>query len=102
MNTQTREIKESPLVQGVDESIAYALTTTPWGSSPSSPVVTIKDEAGADVTATHTTGSASAGGDIVTTPVIHSLVNAINYRLEIRFTIGSNVFEAFTELYGQT
>jgi hypothetical protein len=102
MNTETREINQSPLVQGVDERIAYTLTTTPWGSSPSIPAVVIKDEAGVDVTDDHTTGAASAGGDIVTTPLIHSLENGINYRLEISFTIGSNVFEAFAELYGQT
>ena len=51
MNTDIRKVKESPLVQGVDERIAYTLTTTPWGSSPSSPSVVVKDEDGTDVTA---------------------------------------------------
>jgi len=102
MNTQTRLIKESPLVQGVDERIAYILDTTPWGGTPSLPAVVIKSAAGIDVTATYASGSASVSGDDITTPVIHSLVNDTQYRLEVKFTISGNVFEAYAELYGQT
>jgi hypothetical protein len=102
MNTKSREIKESPLVQGVDERIAYTLTTTPWGGSPSSPAVVVKNEAGTDITATVTTGTAGVAGDVVTTPIIHSLVNNVNYRLEISFIISGNTFEAFAQLSGQT
>ena len=34
--TVPRDAKESPLLQGADEQIAYQLTTTPWGSTPTS------------------------------------------------------------------
>ena len=34
MTKSIREVKESPLPQGIDERIAYTLTTTPWGSNP--------------------------------------------------------------------
>jgi hypothetical protein len=101
MSEETRVILESPIYQGVDERIAYRLTTTPWGSSPSSPSVVIKNAAGTDVTATYTTGSASAAGDVITTPTIHGLVANTWYRLEIKFTISGNVLEAWSELIGQ-
>ena len=35
MSENIREIVESPLPQGKDEKIAYRLTTTPWGGTPS-------------------------------------------------------------------
>lgn len=92
-----REIVESPWVQGEDESIAYTLTTTPWGSDPTSPAVVVKDltNGGADVTETVTSGDASADGDVITTPAIGSLTAGHRYRVEVTFTIAGNVQEAF-------
>ena len=49
----TRRVKESPLYQGVDEQIAYTLTITLWGNSPTSVSVVMKNAAGADVSATY-------------------------------------------------
>lgn len=102
MNTETRRIKESPLVQGVDERIAYLLTTTPWGSSPGTITVVLKSAAGTDVSATYLSGAASVAGDVITTPIIHSLVNDTQYRLEIKFICSGNTFEAWADVYGQT
>ena len=102
MDADSRCIKESPIHQGEDEQIAYALTTTPWGSSPSSPVVTIKDADGEDVTSTYASGSASVSGDVITTPTILDLVDGAQYRLEIKFTVSGNVEEAWSDLYGET
>ena len=96
-----RKIKESPIYQGVDEQIAYLLTTTPWGSSPTSPILTLKDKDGADVTATYTTGSTTVSGDVVTTKIIQNLTAGLKLRMEIKFTISGNVFEAWADLYGQ-
>ena len=42
---------ESPLEQGKDEIISYQLNTTPWGGTPSVPVVTIYDVTGGVYTA---------------------------------------------------
>lgn len=101
MKATDREIVESPLYQGTDEQIAYTLTTTPWGSSPASTAVVLKDAAGTDVSETHLTGDPSVDGDVITTPVVHSLTAGEKYRLEIKFTTGGNVVEAWAEVYGQ-
>lgn len=96
-----RRVKESPLKQGVDEQIAYELTTTPWGSSPSSPSAAIYDSDRNNVTTTCMTGSASANGDVITTPLVHSLKAGERYRMEIQFTVSGNVFEAWTYIDGE-
>lgn len=101
MDKNSRRIIESPLYQGEDEEIAYTLTTTPFASDPSSPVVTVKDADGEDVTADYTTGSASVAGDVITTPTILDLVADTQYRLEIKFTSGGNVLEAWAEMRGE-
>lgn len=97
----SRKFKESPVVQGVDEIIAYRLTTTPWGSSPSSPTVVLKDHNGVDVSSTCLSGIPSASGDYITTPLVQNLVAGIKYRLEIKFTISGNVAEAWGEIWGE-
>ena len=102
MDTTTRRIVESPLYQGVDEQIAYTLTTTPWGSSPTSVAVVLKNSAGTDVSSTYLSGSASVSGNVITTPVVKSLVVDAWYRLEIKFTCSGNIFEAFADIVGQT
>lgn len=104
MSVISREIKESPLpAQGIDEKIAYSLTTTPWGSTPTSVVVKLKTwPDGKDVTTEHTSGSASTAGDVITTPLIIGLENGIHYRLEIQFVSSGNIFEAYGFVDGET
>lgn len=101
MDATTRQIIQHPLHQGEDERIVYTLETTPWGSDPTVPVVTIKNASGTDVTATNATGAASVSGDVISTPIIHSLTAGVRYRLEIKFTIGGNVVEAWANLVGE-
>lgn len=99
-----REVKESPIVQGEDEKIAYTLTTTPWGSSPSNVSVTMYEYTdnviGTNVSATRMDGAAAISGDVITTPVISVVANT-NYRLEIKFTVGGNELEAFAVICGE-
>ena len=98
----TRRVKESPLYQGVDEQIAYTLTITLWGNSPTSVSVVMKNAAGADVSATYLSGSASVSGDSIVTPIVKSLVAGESYRMEIKFTSNGNIFEAYTDIVGET
>ena len=93
----SREVKESKLLQGADEKIAYQLTTTPWGSTPTSIVVKCYDVTTAreDVTSTNLSGTASATGDVITCPVLQSLTAGNSYRLEIQFVSGGNTWEAY-------
>ncbi len=91
----TRAVVQSPVSQGKDETIAYTLTTTPWGSSPGSVAVVIYDYAtGTYTTSTNLSGSASVNGDIITTPAVTALLAGHQYRLEIKFTCSGNIFEA--------
>ena len=102
MIEQDRKIQESPLYQGVDEEIKYNLKTTPWGSSPSSPSAVIKKlPSNEDVSSTCLSGSASASGDVITLPTVKSLSAGVLYRLEVKFTIGGNVMEAWVKIVGQ-
>ncbi len=94
----SREISEGVQYQGSDEEIVYTLTTTNWGSSPSSPSAAIYSRSGdtyTDVTTGAMSGSASAANDVITLPKISSLTAGTEYRVEVQFTISGNVFEAY-------
>ena len=81
----SRKFVEGRWEQGVDERIAYSVTTTPWGGGSGSPAVVVK-LAGDDVTENVVEGSASGDGDVVTTPVIKGLAAGLTYRLEVKWT----------------
>lgn len=96
--TISREVKEGKLIQGADEKIAYQLTTTPWGSTPTSIIVKawdITDGGRTDVTATVLSGTASVTGDVITCPVLQLLTAGNWYRLEIQFVAGGDTWEAY-------
>ena len=98
MGDTKREVNESPLTQGTDESISYVIDFTRWGT-PSSPTVTLYDETGAeDVSSTKLTGSASVSENEVTTPAVHSLERGHMYRLSCAVTIDGNTMSAFCRL----
>ena len=94
-----RQVLESPLEQGVDETIAYQLTTTPWGSSPTSiscKVFDVTDGTRTDVTATvMPTNSPAAVGDVITLSPLKLLTDGKVYRVEVKFTSNGNVFESY-------
>lgn len=104
MGSISREIIEGVQLQGEDESIVYTLTTTPWGSSPSSESAKIYSIVGdtiTDTTTTNMTGSASAANDVITLPAIHSLSAGTLYRVEVKFTCSGNTFEAYAFILGE-
>jgi hypothetical protein len=94
-----REVVESPLPQGADEEIVYGLDVTNWGAAPtttSAKIYSVADDGAlTDATATCMTGSTSVGGNVITLPLIHTLTAGTQYRVEVKFTIGSNIFEAY-------
>ena len=93
-----RKFKESPLTQGADEKVPYQLTTTPWGTDPSSPVTTIKDRDGNATSTLLSTSVTTVSGDVITTPLVQNLVAGNPYTMEIKFTVGSTIFEAWGEI----
>ncbi len=98
MGDTKREVNESPLTQGEDESIAYTIDFTRWGT-PSAPVVTLYDETSAeDVTGSKLTGSASVTDNVVTTPEVYGLTRGRTYRLSCAVTIDGNTMSAFCRI----
>lgn len=98
-----REVVEGRLVQGVDEQITYTVTTTPWGSIPGSIAVKAYDASNdlLDVSSTVLSGTASAVGDVITTPLVKALTEGHVYRVEVKFTSGNNVFECWFEVQAE-
>ena len=102
--TISREVKEGVQLQGADEIIAYELTTTPWGTSPTSVAVTLWDITSAawvEKTTTMLSGSASVAGDVITTPLVTGLTAGNIYRLEVKFTTGGNTLEAYAVIQAE-
>lgn len=104
--TAKREIKEGLQFQGVDETIVYTLTTTPWGSSPGTLSAKVYSIASSgtrtDVTATvMPSGSPSAVGDVISLPALTALTNGVLYRVEVKFTCSGNVFEPYAYIKGE-
>lgn len=99
MTASIREIKESPVEVGLDERPIFSLTTTPWGSSPTSPSVKafqVDEGAYTDVTTTvFPTGSAAAVGDVITLPALAPQAVGDTYRVEVKFTVSGSVLEAY-------
>lgn len=96
MSNRQREVRDGPQPQGVDERIYWTLDTSGWGAgTPSSIAVVVKDEDGDDVTSEVTTGSAVGGDGEIALPVLHSLTAGITYRVEAKFTLGSQVLEGY-------
>ena len=85
------------IYQGKDESIAYEITTTSWGSDPTGVEVKayeINDGVYTDVSATVLDGSpAAVSGDVITLPLLKSLTINKKYRIEVKFSSGGSVFE---------
>lgn len=98
------EVSEKLQYQSPDERLAYTITTTNWVSSPTSTAVVAYDEAGeTDVTSSGgSTGSGvfpsnspSESGDIITLDLLRDLVKGHTYRIEVKFTVSSNIYECF-------
>jgi hypothetical protein len=102
--TEVREMNESGLGQGVDESLVYVLDVSPWGSNPTGVQVKVYDITGgsySDESEDMLTGAASVSGNEITLPALSGVEANHKYRLEVKFTIGSNTFEAWCQIMGE-
>ena len=91
-------VLQSPLYQTPDEQLAYKITTTPWGSSPTSQTAAAYDEDdGAAVTTTvFASGTPTVSGDVITLRLLKSLTVGHSYRIDVKFTDSdSNIWELF-------
>ena len=98
-----RVIIEGVQNQGVDEEIVYTITTTPWGSSPTSPSVVVKDLSDdSPVTSTVMPGDPpSVSGNIITLSALKLLTAGTRYRVEVTFTVSGNILECWFEVRGE-
>ena len=93
----TLGVAEETKYMSADEELAYQITTTNWASSPTSPTVVAVDETtGETVTTTvFPTNSPSVSGDVISLSLLKALVKGHTYRIEVKFTVSSNVYECF-------
>jgi len=97
VRNREREVVEGPQAQGTDEQIVWTLDISNWGTDPTNISVVVKDSDGDDVTSTVTTGlPLAASSTLINTPRILNLTINEQYRVEVKFTIGTGqVLEAF-------
>jgi len=97
MSQGSRRIAEGIQHQGEDEEVAYTLTTTNWGSSPSNVVVKAYhiNNRYLEVSDTVLSGDASITGDVITLPKLGNLVEGNRYRVEVQFKTGTDLLEAY-------
>jgi hypothetical protein len=91
------EVLEGAQDQSTDEQIVYKLTTTPWGTSPAT-ISAVAYDLTTRTTVTTTvfpTNTPSASGDIISLSALRSLTKNHQYRIEVKFTANSNVFECY-------
>ena len=99
--TIKRDVKEGVQLQGVDEKIAYKITSTPWASTPAVTAATatkafdVTNGARTDVSATVLSGTTTVLADVITCPLLQSLTAEHTYRIEVLFTSGGNTFELY-------
>lgn len=102
-----REVVQSPMEQGANEIITYTLTTTPWGTSPTTDItVTVLDvTAGTtdgDVTSTvMPTNTPSPSGDVITLSPLKLLTDGHKYRVQVKFICSGNTFDAYCHILGK-
>jgi len=91
------EVAEGLKYQSADEQLAYSITTTNWVSNPSNPVVmAYNEQTHENVTSTvFPTNSPSITGDVITLSLLKSLTKGNLYRIEVKFAVGSNIYECF-------
>lgn len=96
----TLEVAEGRKVQSTDGSVAYTVDTSNVGTNPTNATVTAFDLTNGylNVSTAVLAGTASASGAVITTPAVHSLTAGHLYRMEVKFTISTNVYEHYFEI----
>lgn len=106
MPTDQREVKESPLDQGVREKVSYSFDFSAAGVDviEGTPTVLMLTSGGVDVTATTLPGGASGTvtGRVATTGRVQALIDGQLYMLYCRVTHdGGQVAELLCKLRGR-
>ena len=95
-----RRVLEGTQTQGQDEAIQYRLNCTPPAASVIA--VTVWDETTVeDVTADVTTGAATVSGGAITLPLLSGLTARHIYRVEVRYSDGTNTLEPYFQVQAE-
>jgi hypothetical protein len=105
MSLTSREVEESPVTQGSGEQRVYIFNFTKpcvqLSGTPSSPVNTLLDSRGNDVSSTNLTGSAAASGYFVTCKTVTGLKAGEIYTLYCKATISGQIFEDYLVIHAK-
>lgn len=95
-----REVLEGDQYVGIDERPYLTVTTTNWGSSPTSVTVTsyeynkVTDTYTLNTSTIFPSGSASVSGDIITLPCLVPEAVDDMYEVHVKFTAGGSIWDA--------
>ncbi len=91
------EVTEGIQTQSADEQLAYQITTTNWGTAPTSATAVVWDLTAGEtnVTPTSMPGTATVSGNIITLPLLKSLTENHMYRVETKFVSSGNTWECY-------
>lgn len=99
MTTTLLEVAEGLQTQSSGESIAYTIEVKdyPGSGNPSSLSAKVFDTSDdSDVTSTvMSTGSISSSGTVITLQPLDTLIKGKTYRIQVKFTRSTNIFEPF-------
>ena len=93
-----RGVVEGIQSQGEDEEIAYKIDVSNWGDNPSNVVVMayLMPSCTSDVTeSVLPVNTPSVSGNEITLSPLKNLAINKTYRIEVKFNIGSNIFECW-------
>jgi len=95
------EVLEGIQIQSADEEIVYSVTTTNWGSDPSSVSVVAYEEGNPEpVTDTvFPVNSPVIVEDTIMLSPLKALTAGKAYRIEVKFTAGSNIYECYFRVH---
>ena len=90
-----REIEQSPVEIGIDETVPYTLTVpSSWGTA-TNPSAVAKDDATGDIVASVVSGVSVASNVINFTVDGTALTINNDYRIEIKFDVSGGTLEAW-------
>jgi len=99
-----REVLESPVIQGANETKKYFVDFETWGASDANPVttpdVTVWDADEIDVTSTVCAGGGSVVNDTQVYFTLTAFAKDISYRVEIEGTWDAQTLEAICRFIG--
>lgn len=99
-----RQCVPGQFYQGEDEQKSYTVNVGNWTTSPAAASTVVKVGA-SNVSASVLSSSGSAtsvSGSLVTTPCIINLTSGSDYRVEVKFTDGGEIYETFFFVTAET